>query len=166
MVTRLGFLIAALWLTELILTALFPFLRLLADFLFLFLIFLGFQWPSPRFLWLAGIGLGILRDLSVGGIFGGWAFVFGLCGWILARLRYLVAAEDPLIVGIFTGLMTVLAGFFYACFVIWTDPSISWRHGSWGALPVQAVLHAMFAIWIFPQFRRYLSRGRRRSVLP
>ncbi len=149
---------------DLVLNAFFPFLRLLVDLLFLFLVFLGFRWPSPRFLWLAGVGLGTLRDLSTGGIFGGWALVFGLSGWVLARLRHLVEAEDPLIVGICTGLMTVLTALFYASFIIWSDPAIGWSHGPWGTLTVQAALHGICAVWIFPRLRRFLDRSPRRSV--
>lgn len=161
---RFGLIILTLWIGDLVLTAFLPLLRSLADPLLLFLIYLGLRWPAGRFLWLHGVVLGFLRDLSVGGIFGGWACAFGFSGWALTYLRHLVEAEDPLIVGVCAGFMTLWTAFSYTFLMMGMDPAIGWGHGPWLILPFQALLHGSVAVWAFPRIDRFLKIPHRPTV--
>ena len=94
---RIPFVILGVWLFDLFLLPLFPFLKGRVDLLLLVLIFLGFRLSSSRFLWCYGLGLGLLKDLTTGGFFGAWSCTFALIGWILSTTRHLLEREDPLV---------------------------------------------------------------------
>jgi hypothetical protein len=131
----------------------------------LFFILLGLRWPRTRFLWLYGMGVGLLRDLSVGGLFGGWSCAFGLTGWGLTYLRQLLEVEGPRMLALCTALATLWAGLAYALILASADPAVAWRFGSWGFLLLQAGLHGAGAFWLFPRLERFLTTPSGRNAL-
>ncbi len=144
------------WGTDLLLMALLPSARLLVDPLFFLLAFLGFR-PSPhRFLWLQGIGLGLLKDLSTGALFGGWACTFGGVAALLTAGSRWVEMEDPLVVGIWVGVLAGLTTAAYALLLSLADPFLQGFHLPWLWLPFSMAAHGALAVWGFPRLRRLL----------
>ena len=95
--------VLGIWSFDTFILSLFPLLRSVMDLLLLFLIFLGFKLPSTRWLWVYGLGIGLLKDLTTGGWFGAWSCTFALIGWILGAIRHLLEREDPLMLGVWAG---------------------------------------------------------------
>lgn len=153
---RIPFVILGVWFFDLFLLPLFPFLKGKVDLLLLVLIFLGFRLSSSRFLWCYGLGLGLLKDLSTGGFFGAWSCTFALIGWILSATRHLLEREDPLVLGIWAGVLAALSGAGYECLVLAVDPVTSWS-GWWKGLPWVVLLHGGIAMWGFPKLQKLLS---------
>ena len=146
--------LAVSWFFTLILFPLFPALSIL-DPLFLLLVFLGFHLSSGRFLWAYGIFFGFLKDLSGGGLFGAWSCTFGFVGWILFLSRHLVEREDPLLQGIWAGLLTGASGLVYALVCAFSDPAARWGGAGWLTLPVTMAAGGTTAAWAFPRLGRW-----------
>lgn len=141
------------WGLDLLVLAFLPALRLAFDPLLLLLIFLGFRRASLRFLWLQGLGLGLLKDLTTGSVFGAWACAFAAVGWILSATRGWMEWEDPVVVAVFTGLFTLLGGVLYAVIVTLSDPMLGWSSTPWAVLGVSVLLHGATALWGFPRLK-------------
>lgn len=143
---------------QLLLLPWIPLLRLIVDPIFLFLVFLGLKVPSIRFLWVYGLLLGSLKDLTTGGLFGIFSLSFSLVGAIFGMSRHLVEWEAPLNQGILTGLLTGLAGMM-TCFVVsLADRSAGCPGMSWMLLPVSMVAHGWIATWGFPKLEKIIVR--------
>ncbi len=154
---RFGSLFLGFWILDLLLLSLVPSFRLVFDPLLLLLIFQGFRLPSLRFLWLQGLGLGLLKDLTSGGLFGVWGCTFALVGWILASTRRLVEWEDPVVAAVFTGLFTLVGGVVHALIVTLSDPMLGWSSTPWAPLLAAVFLHGAAALWGFPRLRLFLK---------
>ncbi len=128
------------------------------DPLLLLLIFLGLQLPSGRFLWAYGACLGFFRDLTTGGLFGGFVCSYSLIGWILGTSRHLVEREDPLIQGIWAGLLTGIHGLSYGLLMTLADPVMGWNRWGLGLLPLSMGLQGIAAAWGFPRLKRFLRK--------
>lgn len=155
---RLGTLLLAAWGLDLLLLSLFPLLRLLIDPLLLFLIFQGSRFPARRFLWLQGVGVGLLRDLSAGSLFGMWACTFALVGWSFKAVRHMVEWEDPLIVGVLAFLLTFAAGILHPLLLLLSDPAAGGRL-PWLPIFAMAAAHGVAAYLGFPFLRRFVQRS-------
>ena len=156
-VLRIGILLLALWLIQLILFPYIPLLRFLLDPLFLFFCYWALQRTPARWLWMMGLFLGLLKDASAGTLFGAWACSFALTGWVIAQVRYLVERDDPLIVGIWVGL---LSGFVTALHALWvnlSDPALHWTFSSAWAMGVLAISQGALAVYGFPRVRKVLD---------
>ncbi len=153
---RLFFVVALLWALELCLLPSIRLVRVLLFPLLLLLIFLGFQLSSVRFLWFYGMLIGLLRDLATGAFFGGFICTFGLVGWLLGAVRHLFEREDPLIQGVWAGILTGVSCFVYGLFLIFADPAVGWNRWSWGVIPAAMVLNGGCAVWGFPRLQRFL----------
>lgn len=145
-----------LWGTDLLLGALVPATRLLVDPLFFLLAFLGFRAAPHRLLWLQGIGLGLLKDLSTGALLGGWACTFGLVGALLGAGSRWVETDDPLVVGVWVALLSLITTAAYALLLFLADPSVQGFHGPWLWLPFSMAANGGLAVWGFPRLRRVL----------
>lgn len=146
-----------LWGADLFLVAPFPPARLLVDPLLLFLIFLGLALPSGRFLWAIGGLLGFLRDLGTGSPMGGFTCAFALVGWILDAGRRFLEREDPLVQGIWAGVLTGLGGLVYSILIRWMDPAMGWNGWAGWILPWTMGIHGAGASLFFPRLRKVLS---------
>jgi len=151
------FWVIALWGMELFLLPTVPLLSMSLDLLFLLLVFLGFRLPSARFLWLHGICLGLLKDLSTGGPFGVFALSFAWIGWMLGAGRHLVEREDPLLQGIWAGMLTLIHGLVYGLLAALADPAIGWNRWLWLILPAQVACSVGLAMWGFPRLQRVMG---------
>ncbi len=145
-----------LWGVELFFFSQVPVLRILAAPLLLFLIFVGFRLPSGRFLWAIGAALGFLRDIETGALWGGFACTFALVGWILHSGRHLVEREDPLVRGIWAGILTGISGLVYGVLLQCADPAMGWNGWMGWFLPAAMVANGMVAAWSFPRLQRIL----------
>lgn len=139
------------WALDYLLKSLFPFTRYLLDPLLLVLAYLGLRGGSHRFLWLQGMGLGLLKDLSTGAMLGGWSCAFGLTGALLAMGKHLMEAEDPLVAGVWVALLTLAANLLYGLLSVLADPFARWSHGPWIWLPVSMAAQALAAGLLFPR---------------
>lgn len=147
----------ALWGLELFFLPAVPLGREGVDPLFLFLIFLGFQLPGVRFLWLYGALIGFLKDLSTGGLFGAFSLSFCGVGWILGASRHLLEREDPLIQGIWTGLLAAVNQAAYGILVTWADPAMGWNLWGWAVVPVAMGVNGGLAAWGFPKLQKIVN---------
>ena len=157
---RFGSLFVGCWALDLLLLSLAPSLRLVFDPLLLLLIFQGFRLSSLRFLWLQGLGLGLLKDLGSGGVFGVWGCAFALVGWVIASTRGLMEWEDPVVVAVFAGLFTLLGGVIHAVILMVADPMLAWSNTPWISLLGGVVLQGAAALWVFPRLHRFLKTPR------
>lgn len=155
---RVGTLLLVFWGLDLLLFALFPFLRLFVDPLLFFLIFQGARLSSKRFLWLQGIGVGLLRDLSSGGLFGLWACTLGWVGWVLNAGRHWVEWEDPLMLAILTGMLTLAAGVIHPMLIHFAEPAVPCGGFPWLPILATALVHGAGAYAGFPSLRRFLRK--------
>lgn len=155
---RVGTLLLAAWGLDLLLFSLAPFFRLLVDPLLLFLIFQGSH-SSKRFLWLQGIGVGFLRDLSSGSLFGTWACTFALVGWGMNAFRRLVEWNDPLIVAVLAGILTLTAGIVHSVFLLLADPVLKGGIFPWMPILAASLVHGAAAAGGFPSLKRFLRRS-------
>lgn len=144
-----------LWGVELVLL---PGGRFLVDPLFLLLAFLGLRSPSSRFLWLQGLALGLLKDLTTGALWGGWACTFGLVGLLLGAGSRMVEGEDPFVAGVWVAALSGLSMLLYALLLFLADPSGQGFHAPWLWLPFSMAAHGWLAAWGFPRLRRVLRR--------
>ena len=149
------FLIMLGW--DLFLLALFPSIRLVVDPLLLFLVFLGSALRSSRFLWLFGLGLGLLKDFYSPELFGAWAGTFSLTAWLIGASRTLVQWEDPPVVGVWTAILTLLVGVLHGIWLILADPFLHWGSGRYSLLPAGMLIQGMLATWAFPRFQRLMA---------
>ncbi len=133
-------------------------LRLLVSPLLLFLIFIGFRLPSTRFLWAWGAGLGLLQDLATGGSFGAFACTYALVGWGLGGIRHMFEREDPLVQGVWAGILAGAALLLYGLVVAWSDPAIGWHRWIWWMIPLTAISNGVCAVYGFPRLQRFLRR--------
>lgn len=155
---RIGALLLSAWGLDLLLLSLLPFLRLLVDPLLLFLIFQGTHLPSKRFLWVQGIGIGLLRDLSAGGLFGMWACTFGLVGWGMHAVRHFVEWDDPLIVAVLAGVLTLATGILHPVLLRLADPVVTNGGLPWLPITATALVHGAAATLGFPALRQFVRR--------
>lgn len=153
------FWVLLLWGTDLLLGALLPAGRFLVDPLFFLLVFLGFRADPHRFLWLQGIGLGLLKDLSTGALLGGWACTFGLVGALLGAGSRLMETDDPLVVGVWVAVLSLITTVAYALLLFLADPSAQGLHAPWLWLPLSMAAQGWLAAWGFPRLRRVLRIG-------
>ena len=153
---RFWALFLGLWVLDLLFLSLAPSLRLIVDPLLLLLIFQGFHLSSLRSLWLQGFGLGLVKDLTLGSLFGAWGCAFAGVGWVLASTRHLMEWEDRVVVAVFTGLFTLLGGILHAVILVIADPMLTWSNMPWIALVATVLFHGVFAFWGFPRFQRFL----------
>ena len=161
-VLRLSLLLAGIWLLEFVFFPQVPFLSLLIDPLFLFLIFVGLRVPSTRFLWAQGFCIGMLKDLTTGAFFGGFAAAFGLIGWMIGAGRHLVEREDPVTQAIWTCALSVIRSVVYGLLLRLADPALGSNRWWWAFLPLSAAANGACAFWVFPHAAPYLSANRRR----
>ncbi len=147
-----------LWGVDIFLLPQVPFLSWILNPLLLFLIFLGFRLrlSSVRFLWLIGLGLGFLRDLGTGALWGGYACAYGLVGWILGSTRHLVELEDPIIQGIWAGILSGIGCLGYGVLLTAADPALSWNRWAGWTLPLSMAVNGISAAWSFPRLQRIL----------
>ena len=142
---------------DLFLLALFPAVRLLVDPLFLFLAFFTFGLRSSRFLWIFGLGLGFMKDLYSGDLFGTWSGTFSLTAWIIGSTRHLVEWEDPAITGIWIALLTLLVGILHGFWLTLADPFVHWGGRQLLLLPAAMLIQGVLATWGFPRFQRFVK---------
>ncbi len=147
----------AFWAVDLFLLPQIPFFRWALDPILLLLIFLGFRLASGRFLWLIGLGMGLLRDLATAGLWGGFACAFALIGWILNSGRHLVEREDPLMQGIWAGILAGAGTLIYGIIVACADPFVGWNRWVWAALPVIMGINGACAVWLFPKLQKIVG---------
>lgn len=150
---RFGSLLVAIFLLQLLLLSGVPWLGEGVDPLFLVLIFISFRIRSARFLWLYGVALGFLKDLATGGFFGASGLTFGGVGWLITVGRHLVEREDPIVQGIWAGLLSMIQGLAYGLLMIGIDPAVRWTPG-WGILPVLMLVNGGIAAWGFPRLEK------------
>ena len=155
---RLLGVVVGLWILDVFGRALFPQIWTVVDPLFLLLVWLGLELPNGRFLWLWGAGLGFLKDCVTGGLFGSWTCTFGLVGWILGRTRHIAEREDPLIQGIWAGILTAMNALFYGLLMTLADPTVGWNRGWWGVWLLSIIVSMGCATWSFPRFKGILKR--------
>ena len=152
--SRLLWILLGLWTLDFLLLSRILFIRWGLDLLLLFLIFLGFRLPSDRFLWAVGLGLGFLRDLTTAGLWGGFACTYGLIGFALGSGRHLFEREDPLIQGIWAGILSGVGTLIYGILVSVADPAVGWNRWVWVELPLLMGANGACAIWLFPKFQK------------
>jgi len=133
-----------------------PWLAQAMDPLLLVLIFLGFRIRSARFLWAYGVALGLLKDLAIGNLFGISGAAFGLVGWLIASTRHLVEREDPILQGIWAGLLSMIQGLTAVLLLMAMEPAMRSIPG-WGILPVSMLINGGIAAWGFPRLERWLD---------
>ena len=113
-----------------------------------------------RGVWLWGAGLGLLKDLTGGAFFGLMPLTFALSGSILSENRHLVEQEDLLIVGIWTGILTLLKEVVYAglLFLILGGGALPLFWWVW--IFLSALVHGVAAGYSFPVLSRLLQKNR------
>ncbi|PIQ82639.1 MAG: hypothetical protein COV76_02570 [Candidatus Omnitrophica bacterium CG11_big_fil_rev_8_21_14_0_20_64_10] len=145
--------------------ALMPGLLLILDpffFLYLTAVFLS---PPSRPSWPTGLLFGGLKDLVSGGLFGLSFCAYGIVGCGLGFLQRSLEREDPIALGIWTAVLTVVKGGIAAFLVLLADPEVTRIPAAgWGILLVQAVLHAGGMIWLLPKIARWTALSGRRAV--
>ena len=139
---------------DLLLMALFPGLRLLVDPLFMLVILLAVRARSPRSLWLLGFGLGLLKDLYTGMVFGAWTATFMAAAWMIGATRRMVEWEDPALVGLWAAILTLPVWLFHGFWLAAADPFVRWVDGQWASLPAAMAAQGLLAAWIFPRLRK------------
>lgn len=161
---RLWLLIGFSWLATLVLFPLFPAAGFFLDPLFLILVFVGLKVRSGRFLWLAGMGLGFLKDAATAGPFGGWSCVFGLIGWLMGVSQHLLEREDPFIQGIWAGLLSGAAHVLYRLLVLVADPAVQGAFRGWWMVPFFMVGAGAISAWGFPRLERWVMPDLKRTL--
>ena len=149
-----------LWSLELLLSPRIPVVWVFVDPLFLLLIFLGLNLSSAKFLWLYGVVLGMLKDVATAGLFGGYTCTFALMGWFLEWSRHLVEREDPLVQGVWVGLLVGLNSLVYGLLITLADPAVGWNRWWWGITPIAMLASGGCAMWSFPRLRQFLKGTR------
>ena len=139
---------------DLFLLVFIPSLRNLVDFLFLFFIFLGFWLRSNRFLWLWGAGMGAIKDLMTGSLFGGFACSYAFIGWLMGGSRHFIEQEDSLAQAIWTAMLSGLHAFVYGLLIILADPQVGWNRWFWGIVPFQMIISGGCAAFGFPRVKK------------
>ena len=157
---RLGYLLAGALAADLVVTSILPQLRWFLDPLLVTLFFVGLKAPSVRSLWAWGLALGLLRDAASGGLFGTWACIFALTGWILSRARRAMEVDDPITVFLCVGLGTLAAHLLELALIALADPSAGWGQVPWGFFPLVGATHGGLAWWGFPRVERLLRPSR------
>lgn len=139
---------------DLLLMMLFPGLRLLVDPLFLLVIGFSVRARSSRSLWLLGFGLGLLKDLYTGAVFGAWTFTFTAAAWMIGATRRMVEWEDPALVGVWAAILTLPVWLFHGFWMTTADPFVRWGDGQWASLPAAMAVQGLLTAWIFPRMRK------------
>lgn len=152
-------LILGAWILDLFLFIFLPVLRVVVDPFFLLLVLLGFQHPSGRFIWVWGGVLGLLKDLVSGPFLGGSALTFSGIGLLLVMSRHLVEREDPLLMGIWTGILAALKEILYGFLLVFLDPFVRFTGSWWGGLILSSVVSGAAAAWSFPILTPFLQRS-------
>lgn len=137
----------------------FPALRFLVDPLLLLLIPMASRIRSPRSLWLTGLGLGLVKDLYAGSVFGAWTFTFAAAAWLISATRQMVEWEDPAIVGIWAAILTLLVWVFYGFWMTVADPFIHWGNGQLSVLPAAMAAQGLLAAWLYPRMRKWFLKS-------
>lgn len=153
--------LAALFLflgADLLLLALFPALRLIVDPLLLLLIGLSSGLRSSRSLWLLGFGLGLLKDLYAGTLFGAWSCAFLAAAWMIGATRRMIEWEDPAVVGVWTALLTLVVWIFHGFWLTLADPFLHWGSGRMMVLPAAMAIQGGLAAWLFPRMSKLFGR--------
>ena len=139
---------------DLLLMALFPALRLLVDPPLLLLIGLSSRARTWRSLWLLGFGLGLLKDLYTGTMFGAWACTFTAAAWMIGMTRQMVEWEDPVLAGVWAAVLTLPVWIFHGFWLTTADPFLRWGDGQMVFLPAVMAVQGLLFAWIFPRMRR------------
>ncbi len=142
---------------DLLLLALLPALRLFIDPLMILLVGLAFGTRSTRFLWMMGLGIGFLKDLYVGTLFGAWTFTFAGAAWMIGATRQMVEWEDSAVIGVWTAILTLAVWLFYGFWLTLADPFIHWGNGQLWIVPAAMAVQGLLAAWIFPRLRKFLK---------
>lgn len=142
---------------DLLLLALLPALRLFIDPLLILLVALAFGARSTRFLWMLGLGIGFLKDLTAGTLFGAWTFTFAGAAWMIGATRQMVEWEDSAVIGVWTAILTFSVWLFYGFWLTLADPFIRWGNGQHLIVPAAMVAQGLLAAWIFPRLRKFLK---------
>ena len=147
-------LLLTLWALDLLLLVLLPGARMVLDPLLLFLLFQGAHSPSQRFLWMQGVGLGLLKDSYAATLFGGWVCAYAGVGWMIHASRHWVEWDDPVIVAALAGILSALAGVIFGAVLMAADPALGWRHFPAGLLLARIPVHAAAVFWGLPLARK------------
>ena len=139
---------------DLLLTALFPALRLLVDLPLLLLIALSSRARTRRSLWLLGFGLGLMKDLYAGTIFGAWTCSFTAAAWLIGMTRRTIEWEDPALAGLWAAILTLPVWVFHGFWLTTADPFLRWGNGQWVFLPALMAIQGLLFAWIFPRLRK------------
>lgn len=139
---------------DLLLMMLFPGLRLLVDPLLVLVVVLSIRARSARSLWLLGLGLGLLKDLYAGTLFGGWTFTFTAAAWMIGATRRMVEWDDPALVGLWAAILTLPVWLFHGFWLTAADPFVRWGNGQWVWLPAAMAVQGLLSAWILPRMRR------------
>ena len=142
---------------DLLLLALLPALRLFIDPLLILLVALAFGTRSTRFLWMLGFGIGFLKDLYAGTLFGAWTFTFAGAAWMIGATRQMVEWEDSAVIGVWTAILTLVVWLFYGFWLTLADPFIRWGNGQLWIVPAAMAAQGLLAAWIFPRLRKFLK---------
>ena len=141
---------------DLLLMALLPALRLFIDPLLLLLMVLAFGTRSTRFLWALGLGIGLLKDLYAGTLFGAWTFTFAGVAWMVGATRQMVEWEDSAVIGVWAAVLTLAARTFYGFWLTLADPFVRWGNGQLWTVPVAMAVQGLLSAWLFPRLRKFL----------
>lgn len=142
------------WLLDALVLAVFPFFRSVLDPLLLALLLLGVTARSGRWLWAAGAGMGLLRDMGAGNLVGISVAAFGVTGWLLVPARPLIEREDPVSVGVWAGFLSLAAVVLRSAFLSVSDPAAPpWV---WPAFLGTAIVHGILAACTFPRLSGWL----------
>lgn len=143
---------------DLLLIALLPAVRLLVDPLLILLVALAFGTRSTRFLWSLGLGVGLIKDLYAGTLFGAWTFAFAGVAWMIGATRQMVEWEDPAVIGVWTAVLALAAWVFHGFWLTLADPFVCWGNGQLWILPIAMVAQGLLSAWLFPRLRRFLGK--------
>jgi len=141
---------------DLLLLALLPALRLLIDPLLILLVAFAFGTRSTRFLWMLGLGIGFLKDLYAGTLFGVWTFTFAGAAWLIGATRQMVEWEDSAVIGVWTAILTLVVWAFHGFWLTLADPFVRWGNGQLLIVPAAMVAQGLLSAWIFPRLRKFL----------
>ena len=146
------------WVAELLAKAVFPSMALFLNPLFLLLVWLGLELPSPKSLWVFGLGLGFLKETVSGEAFGVSLCVFGLTGWLMGRYRHMIEREDRISQTILACVGSGLSVLLYGALLLLVDPDVSWNGALWVVAPISMAVSGGCAYACFPAFSRLLRR--------
>jgi len=154
---RVGVVLGGFWAFQIFLLNGVPAASAILDPLLMLIVFFGLHSSSTRYLWIRTALIGFLKDLSTGGYFGAAACSFALVGWVLGAGHHLVEREDPVIQGVWVGLMVGLNMVFHGLLIMLADSVVGWNRWWITAVPIAMIAHGVGAVWFFPFLRRFLK---------